>query len=51
MLPPDLPLVLADHSQIDQVLTNLLENAARHSPAGKPIEIEAAATSGTWSSR
>jgi two-component system sensor histidine kinase KdpD len=46
-LPADLPLVLADHSQIDQVLTNLLENAARHSPAGKPIEIDAV-TSGRF---
>jgi two-component system sensor histidine kinase KdpD len=45
-LPADLPLVLADHSQVDQVLTNLLENAARHSPAGKPIEIDAAARGG-----
>ncbi len=31
-LPPDLPLVDADYTQIDQVLTNLLENAARHAP-------------------
>ena len=28
----DLPLVRADYSQLDQVLTNVLENAARHSP-------------------
>jgi two-component system sensor histidine kinase KdpD len=45
-LAPDLPLVSADHSQVDQVLTNLLENAARHSPAGKPVEIEAVAGDG-----
>jgi two-component system sensor histidine kinase KdpD len=31
-VPFGLPLVDADYSQIDQVLTNLLENAARHSP-------------------
>ena len=30
----DLPLVDADYSQLDQVLTNLLENAARHSRPG-----------------
>jgi K+-sensing histidine kinase KdpD len=35
----DLPLVPADYSQIDQVLTNLLENAARHSPTGAAIEV------------
>jgi two-component system sensor histidine kinase KdpD len=32
-VPFGLPLVDADYSQVDQVLTNLLENAARHSPA------------------
>ena len=38
----DLPLVPADYSQIDQVVTNLLENAARHSPPGAPIEVTVA---------
>jgi two-component system sensor histidine kinase KdpD len=38
-LPPDLPLVDADYSQLDQVLTNLLENAARHSPDGTTISV------------
>jgi two-component system, OmpR family, sensor histidine kinase KdpD len=33
----DVPLVDADYTQIDQVLTNLLENAARHAPAGTTI--------------
>ena len=37
----DLPLVDADYSQLDQVLTNLLENAARHSPPGSTVEIGA----------
>ena len=32
--PPDLPEVAADPVQLDQVLTNLLEDAARHSPSG-----------------
>jgi K+-sensing histidine kinase KdpD len=40
-VPPDLPLVDADYSQLDQVLTNLLENAARHSPDGSTVEVGA----------
>ena len=35
----DLPLVLVDHTLFEQVVTNLLENAARHSPPGEPIEV------------
>ena len=41
-LPPDLPRVMADRRRIVQVLSNLLSNAARHSPAGYPIRVEAA---------
>ncbi len=41
VIPADLPLVDADYSQLDQVLTNLLENAARHSPSGAAIEVGA----------
>jgi two-component system, OmpR family, sensor histidine kinase KdpD len=37
----DLPEVSVDVVQIDQVLTNLLENAARFSPAGAPIKVAA----------
>ena len=33
-LPEDLPLVRVDAALVDQVLANLLENAARHTPAG-----------------
>jgi len=40
-IPDDLPLVAADEIQIDQVLTNLLANAARHTPPGAEIRIEA----------
>ena len=36
---PGLPLVLADYTLLEQMVTNLLENAVRHSPAGAPIEI------------
>jgi two-component system sensor histidine kinase KdpD len=41
---PDLPEVSADPVQLDQVLTNLLENAARHSPRGGVIRIHVART-------
>ena len=38
---PDLPLVQADYVQLDQVVTNLLENAARHTPAGSAVVLTA----------
>ncbi|HLL79250.1 MAG TPA: ATP-binding protein, partial [Ktedonobacteraceae bacterium] len=38
-LPDDLPPVELDYLQIDQVLTNLLENAVRYTPEGSPIDI------------
>ena len=40
-LPDDLPPVELDYLQIDQVLTNLIENAVRYTPAESPIEISA----------
>ena len=40
-LPDDLLLAEVDYLQIDQVLTNLLENAVRHTPGGSPIEVNA----------
>jgi two-component system sensor histidine kinase KdpD len=39
--PPDLPLVPVDEILLEQVFVNLLENAAKHTPAGTPIEIGA----------
>lgn len=36
---PELGLVDLDYSQFDQVLSNLIENAARHSDDGSPIEV------------
>jgi two-component system sensor histidine kinase KdpD len=41
-LRPDLPDVFVDPVQIDQVLTNLIENAALHSPIGGEVTISAA---------
>ena len=38
---PGLPLLDADYSQLDQVVTNLLENAARHAPDGSVVRVEA----------
>jgi K+-sensing histidine kinase KdpD len=39
--PDDLPDVLADPVQIDQVVTNLIENSVRHSPAGVEVCVTA----------
>ncbi len=36
-----IPLMLFDFSEIDQVLTNLVENAAKYTPAGAAIHIAA----------
>jgi len=38
-VPEDLPPVEFDYVEIDQVLSNLIENASRHTPAGAPIRI------------
>jgi two-component system sensor histidine kinase KdpD len=37
----DLPLLHADYTQLDLVITNLLENAARHSPPRSTIRVGA----------
>ena len=37
----DLPLLLLDFTEIDQVLTNLLENAVRYTPPGTALRISA----------
>jgi two-component system sensor histidine kinase KdpD len=40
-LPPGIPLIYCDAVMIEQVLSNLLENALRYTPPGSPLEIAA----------
>jgi len=46
-LPENLPLVPGDDVLLGQLLINLLENAAKYAPKGRPIEIAAEATDRT----
>jgi two-component system sensor histidine kinase KdpD len=43
-LPSGIPMVFADAVLLEQVLVNLLENVARYTPAGSPVQIEAEVT-------
>lgn len=45
-VPPALPAVTADLGMIERVLTNLLDNAIRHTPAGGTVEVDLAAQDG-----
>jgi len=45
-IPPELPLVDGDYTQLDQVVTNLLENAARHAPPASLVRVTAEARNG-----
>jgi two-component system sensor histidine kinase KdpD len=38
-LPPDLPLIRADPSQLERVFANLIENAVKFSPATEPVRV------------
>jgi len=46
-IPTDLPLIRVDGILLEQVLINLLENAARYTPPGSQIDI-AARAQGSW---
>jgi two-component system sensor histidine kinase KdpD len=46
-LPDDLPLLAADPMLLEQLVLNLVENAAKHTPPGSPIEIRAQAREGS----
>jgi two-component system sensor histidine kinase KdpD len=39
-IPPDIPMMHVDAIMIEQVLVNLLENAARYTPSGSALEID-----------
>ena len=41
--PPDLPMVQIDGVLMEQVMINLLENAAKYAPSGSVIEVSASA--------
>ena len=43
-LPADLPLIEADFVQLGQLVSNLIENAARHAPVGGRVTVGGAAT-------
>ena len=43
-IPPGIPMVYADAVLIEQVLVNLLENAARYTPEGSPLKISVEVT-------
>jgi two-component system, OmpR family, sensor histidine kinase KdpD len=45
-LPVDLPLVRADAAQMERVFLNLLDNAARFSPPGRPVRVTGGAGKG-----
>jgi two-component system sensor histidine kinase KdpD len=45
-LADDLPLVRADAAQLERVFTNLIDNAAKFSPNGKPVEVRGICANG-----
>lgn len=47
-LPAQLPLIFVDGLLMEQLLVNLLENAARHTPHGTQVVIEARADQNTF---
>jgi signal transduction histidine kinase len=45
-IAPELPHVEGDHARLQQVLTNLIDNALKYSPEGAPVEVRADAVNG-----
>jgi len=45
-VPADLPLVDVDASRLEQVIANLVDNAAKYAPAGTPIRLAGALVNG-----
>ena len=45
-LPADLPLVPIDAMLIEQLLLNILDNAAKYTPSGSPIDVSATEAAG-----
>jgi PAS domain S-box-containing protein len=43
-LPPDLPVVMGERTYVEQVLRNLLSNAAKYSPPGTTVTVQAGPT-------
>jgi len=46
-IPDDLPLVPLDDVLFEQVIANLIDNADKYSPAGRPIDVRARIEGGT----
>jgi len=44
--PDDLPPVPLDYVEIDEVVSNLVENAIRHTPAGTRVDVSASVEDG-----
>jgi PAS domain S-box-containing protein len=43
-LPTHFPLVMADRDRIEEVIMNLLDNAVKYSPRGKPVRVRGQVT-------
>ncbi len=46
-IDPELPLIDGDPALLDEVISNLLENAARYAPAGSTVSVELVPTTGS----
>jgi two-component system sensor histidine kinase KdpD len=46
-IDPELPLINGDAALLDEVISNLLENAARYAPADSTVSVELVPTAGT----